>query len=104
MTAASITASALGVNRAAIVRAYVRSTLPPDYVDCFRRGVPPEAVAAPKRTRKPSLAKLIAQAEKSGRTVTSITMPDGTTIHFGEPTPSDATNPWLADIAKATKQ
>jgi hypothetical protein len=47
-----------------------------------------------------SIARMIAQAEKSGRTVTSITTPDGTTIRFDEPTPSDATNPWLADLPK----
>jgi hypothetical protein len=44
-----------------MLRDYARSTLP-DYVDGFCRGVRPEAVAAPKRPRKPSLAKLIAQA------------------------------------------
>jgi hypothetical protein len=60
---------------------------------------------APRKPRKPSLAKLIAQAERSGRTVTSITMPDGTTIHFGEPSSTDdASNPWLVDLEKATKQ
>jgi hypothetical protein len=58
----------------------------------------------PKRRRKPSIATLVKRAEKTGRAVTSITTPDGTTIHFGENTPSDASNPWLADIAKATKQ
>jgi hypothetical protein len=31
-------------------------------------------------------------------------MPDGTTINFGDPEPSDAKNPWLADIGKAAKQ
>jgi hypothetical protein len=64
-----------------------------------------EAVAAPKRrTRKPSITTLIKRAEKTGKAVTSITTPDGTTIHFGEPEASEANNPWLADIAKATKQ
>ena len=33
-----------------------------------------------------------------------ITMPDGTTIYFGNSEPSEANNPWLADIEKATKQ
>ncbi len=57
-----------------------------------------------QRTRKPSIASMIAQAEKSGRTVSSVTTPDGTTIHFGETKPTEDTNPWLADIEKATKQ
>jgi hypothetical protein len=56
-----------------------------------------------RRPRKPSIAKLIAQAEKSGRRVTSVTTPNGTTIHFGDPEPSEAKNPWLADL-KVTKQ
>jgi hypothetical protein len=64
-----------------------------------------EAVAAPKRrTRKPSIARQIKQAEKTGKTVTSVTTPDGMIINFGEPEPSVANNPWLADIEKATKQ
>ena len=53
----------------------------------------------PKRQRKPRLDRLIAQAEKaSGKTISSITMPDGTTVSFGEPEPTAATNPWLADL------
>jgi hypothetical protein len=64
-----------------------------------------EAAAAPnRRTRKPSIATLVKRAEKAGKPVTSITTPDGTTIHFGETKPTDASNPWLADIEKATKQ
>jgi hypothetical protein len=46
--------------------------------------------------RRPSMASLIKRAEKAGRRVTSITTPDGTTIRFADPEPSDATNPWLA--------
>jgi hypothetical protein len=42
------------------------------------------------------MASLIKRAEKAGRRVTSITTPDGTTIRFADPEPSDATNPWLA--------
>jgi hypothetical protein len=66
--------------RGAPSRRHKAAPLPPDYVDCFRRGVALDGLAAPKRTRKPSLAKLIAQAERSGRTVTSITMPVGVTV------------------------
>ena len=36
-------------------------------------------------SRKPRLATLVKRAEKTGKTVTSITLPDGTTINFGEP-------------------
>jgi hypothetical protein len=66
------------------------------------RGAPP-ARTVPKRRRRPSIATLVRRAEKTGRSVASITTPDGTTIHFGESTPTDATNPWLTDL-KATKQ
>jgi hypothetical protein len=62
------------------------------------------AERAKRRARRPSIRTMISQAEKSGRRVTSITTPDGTTIHFGEPTPTgDANNPWLDDL-KVTKQ
>jgi hypothetical protein len=57
-----------------------------------------------RQRRKPSIARQIKQAEKAGKTVTSITTPDGTTIHFGDSESSEANNPWLADIEKATKQ
>ena len=53
--------------------------------------------------RKPSIATLIKRAEKAGKTVTSVTTPDGTVLHFGEPQPTEASNPWLADL-KVTKQ
>jgi hypothetical protein len=41
--------------------------------------------AKPRRQRKPSLRTLIAQAEKSGKSVSSITTPEGTKLTFGEP-------------------
>ena len=53
-----------------------------------------------RKPRKPSIATLIKRAEKTGRTVTSITTPDGTTIHFDESKPTDANNPWLAGIER----
>src|SRR5262245_38031872 len=43
--------------------------------------------------RRPSLAKMIAAAEKAGKTVSSITMPDGTVLHFGASDP-DERNEW----------
>jgi len=84
--------------------ASLRPRLPPDdaYVDRLAKiqlrvlGPPP---------RKPSIRTLVKQAEKAtGKTVTSITTPDGTTLHFGEPEPTDATNPWLADFHKVKQQ
>jgi hypothetical protein len=63
---------------------------------------PPEP--RPRRRRRlPSVATLLKQAEKTGRPVTSITTPDGVTLTFGQAEPSEANNPWLADM-KATKQ
>jgi hypothetical protein len=59
--------------------------------------------ARERRPRKPSIARQIKQAEKSGKVVTSITTPDGTTIHFRDSEPTEANNPWLADL-KVTKQ
>jgi hypothetical protein len=38
--------------------------------------------------------------EKTGKVVTSVTTPDSITISFGEPKPSDASNPWLDDLPK----
>jgi hypothetical protein len=57
-----------------------------------------------RKSRKPSVSTLIARAERKGKTVTSVTAPDGTTLHFGEPPPTEAANPWLADSSKVTKQ
>jgi hypothetical protein len=60
------------------------------------------AKAAPPRRRKRGIAELFKRAEKTGKVVTSVTTPDGITISFGEPKPSDASNPWLDDL-KVTK-
>ena len=57
----------------------------------------------PRRQRRPSVGPLIAQAEKAGKRVTSVTTPDGIKLTFGEPEPTEASNPWLADL-KVTKQ
>jgi hypothetical protein len=60
--------------------------------------------AKPHRKRKPSLRALIAQAEKAGKPVTSVTTPEGITLRFDQPeSPAEASNPWLADL-KVTKQ
>jgi len=62
----------------------------------FRKCLAGRRVATP---RKPSIRRMIAAAEKAGKTVTSMTMPDGTVLHFGE-APTEASNPWLADLTK----
>jgi hypothetical protein len=60
---------------------------------------------APRRARKPSMRRMIAAAEKIGKTLTSITHPDGTVLHFGELAPMQASKPWpLTDFTKVTKQ
>jgi hypothetical protein len=57
-----------------------------------------------RQPRKPGIATLVKRAEKAGKHVTSITTADGTTLTFGETKPTDASNPWLADIGEVTKQ
>ena len=60
---------------------------------------------AVRRQRRPSIKRMIAAAERSGKTVTSITTPDGVTLRFGESEPTEANNPWLVGIDdKVTKQ
>jgi hypothetical protein len=46
----------------------------------------------PRSPRKPSVRKLIQQAEESGKPVSSVTTPDGVTLHFG--TTESAGNEW----------
>ena len=65
-----------------------------DYQHLLRR-------PGPKRTRKPSLRRMVAAAEKTGKSVTSVTLPDGTVLHFGGEPVTEATNPWpLTDFTK----
>jgi hypothetical protein len=50
-----------------------------------------------RKPRKPDIRKMVAAAEKAGKSVTSVTMPDGTVLHFGEssdPTVDDASRAW----------
>ena len=56
-----------------------------------------------KKPRKRRMGALIKQVERIGKHVSSVTTPDGTVLHFGEPQPTEASNPWLADL-KVTKQ
>jgi hypothetical protein len=66
----------------------------------------PAARSRQGKPRKPSIARQIAQAEKTGKTVTSVTTPDGTTIHFGESTnpDSDALDQWIAKHADSPER
>ena len=57
-----------------------------------------------RKPRKPSIDRLIKQAEKAGKPVISVTLPDGTKLHFGEFEAGEATNPWLAKLEKAAMQ
>jgi hypothetical protein len=44
--------------------------------------------------RKASIRTMIKQAEKAGKTVTSIMTPDGTMIAFDAPEKENTKNPW----------
>jgi hypothetical protein len=46
------------------------------------------------RSRRPSIARLVKQAEASGHPVVGITTADGTTLTFGQPEPATAGNTW----------
>ena len=61
------------------------------------------APAKPRRQRKPSIRKMIAAAERSGKTVTSVTTPDGMTLHFGKGDPPRRAIRG-SPISKVTKQ
>jgi hypothetical protein len=49
----------------------------------------PSAARPKHRKRKPNIRRLIAEAEKTGKHVTSVTTPDGVTLTFGEPDAGD---------------
>ena len=53
-----------------------------------------------QRQRKPSVRTMIAQAEKAGKKVVSITMPEGVTFTFGKGEDEEATvtplDRWMA--------
>jgi uncharacterized membrane protein len=57
-----------------------------------------------RRQRKPKMGALIAQAERAGKTVSAVTTAEGVTLTFGDAQPTEASNPWLADLDKVTKQ
>src|SRR5262249_4327961 len=58
---------------------------------------------APPEPRKPSSRTQVEQAEKAGKTVTSITTPDGTKLDFGEADRATNFNPWDRVLPSASK-
>ncbi|HEX2351825.1 MAG TPA: hypothetical protein VHJ16_03520 [Xanthobacteraceae bacterium] len=64
----------------------------------------PQPQARERKSRRPGVRTMIRQAERAGKNVSKITTPDGTVLSFGEPQPTEANNPWLADLDEVTKQ
>ena len=67
------------------------------------------APAKPRRQRKPrrpSISKMIEEADKSGKPLASLTLPDGTKLDFSKPESAEMENPWSLDEfrTKETKQ
>jgi hypothetical protein len=60
-------------------------------------------VGGPEEAAQEADGRADQQAERIGKHVSSVTTPDGTVLHFGEPEPTEASNPWLDDL-KVTKQ
>jgi hypothetical protein len=53
------------------------------------------------RRRRPRIDTLLAEAAMGGKTVTSIELPDGTKLTFGEgEQTSTSSNPWLKELTK----
>ena len=68
--------------------------------------LPPLTRRRKRKPRKPSIDRLIRQAERSGKKVTSATiMPDGMKLEFGEPTKPECNDLdlWRAKRARATE-
>jgi hypothetical protein len=63
--------------------------------------VGPDPDAPKRKLRKPSVGRVLAQGKKAG--AASVTTPDGYTFTFGQE-PTEASNPWLAELNKVTKQ
>jgi hypothetical protein len=75
------------------------------YARTPRAKTPAKAPTPRRQQRKPSIRRQIEAAEKAGKTVTSVVAtPDGTTLHFGQGEPTEASNPWPLDDFKVTKQ
>src|SRR5262249_47986795 len=64
-----------------------------------------ERARKPHKQHRPTLASLLKQAAKAGKNVKGAEVyRDRTVLQFGEPEPSDASNPWFADLDKAKRQ
>jgi hypothetical protein len=75
----------------------------PEWRDVPMPPLPPMPVSQRRETprqRKQDIGKMITAAERSGKNVTSITTPDGVTLHFGKGESTEASNPWLDDLTK----
>jgi hypothetical protein len=115
--AESIEAKWIGPRLAALMESHwhgrgsVLDLPPPSKQRRRQRKLPPPdslktaAQAAPTRRPKPSIAAMVKRAEKAGKTVTSVSVEgDKVILTFGESNPTDANNPWLAEIEKATQR
>jgi hypothetical protein len=90
------------------------ATLSPDDCEAGRRsyaalrynGADAAKPARKRRPRKPTLAGALKQASKAGVDVKGATLAaDGSvSLQFGEAEPSEASNPWDAEIERLTKQ
>jgi hypothetical protein len=89
----------VGAGRTRAIRAFLAEMPAAARAEILNEARP---TAQKRQPRKPSIATLVKRAEKTGKTVTSITTPNGTRINFSDPEPSEANNPWLADLV--TKQ
>jgi len=58
---------------------------------------PAEATRKPSKPRRQSISKMIEQAEKTGKPLASLTLPDGTKLDFGKPESAEPENPWPLD-------
>ena len=60
----------------------------------------------PGKPRRPSIKQMVEGAEKAGKPLASITLPDGTKLDFSKPEPAEPENPWPLDEfrTKETKQ
>jgi hypothetical protein len=58
-----------------------------------------------RRQRPPTLARALKEAAKANLPVRRVRIEaDAVVIDVGEPEPTEATNPWLAEINRSTKQ
>ena len=66
----------------------------------------PLATRKPRKLRKPTLVSVAKAASKAGIAVARYEVkPDGTVVAVvGKPEPTEATNPWLADLDKVKQQ